>query len=341
MEEPSRDEDPPGARAEPDYVGVSGGVAGETAGIVTALALGAHRRFTGASDLTRAILLMVFASFIFNLMNAVIRYLSTDIHPFEIGFFRNVFGLVALSPLYFRHGLGVLKTKRIGMHATRAGFNVISMMCFFYALSITPLAQVASMGFTLPIFVTIFAAIFLGERLRARRLAALSIGLCGALIIVRPGTEAMDTGSLIVLAGTALWAISIMVIKSLSRTDSPLTITSWASISLAVLSFPIALSVWQMPTLEQFAWLACIGGMGSLGAMATAHSLRLAEATALMPYDFIKLMWAALIGFAVFGEVPSPWTWLGAAIVIAAAIFMIYRETRRKQKLTTAVNLSE
>lgn len=324
-----------GDRREPDYVGVSGGVAGETSGLVTALALGAHRRFTGASDLTRAILLMVFASFVFNMMNAVIRHVSADLHPFEIGFFRNVFGLVALSPLYFRHGLGVLKTTRIGMHATRAGFNVISMMCFFYALSITPLAEVASMGFTLPIFVTIFAAIFLGERLRARRLVALAVGLCGALIIVRPGAETMEAGPLIVLAGTALWAVSIMVIKSLSRTDSPLTITSWASISLAVLSFPMALAFWKMPDLEQFAWLAAIGVMGSVGAMATAHSLRLAEATALMPYDFVKLLWAALIGFAVFGEVPSPWTWVGAAIIFASTLYLTYREAaiRREREL--------
>lgn len=324
-----------GDRPEPDYVGVSGGVAGVTAGLVTSLALGAHRRFSGASDLTRAVLLMVFASLVFNLMNAVIRYLSADIHPFEIGFFRNVFGLVALSPLYFRHGLRVLKTKRIGMHATRAGFNVISMMCFFYALSITPLAEVASMGFTLPIFVTIFAAIFLGERLRARRLAALAIGFCGALIIVRPGAETMETGPLIVLAGTALWAVSIMVIKSLSRTDSPLTITSWASINLAVLSFPIALIYWTTPTLEQFAWLGAIGIMGSVGAMATAHSLRLAEATALMPFDFIKLLWAALIGLVVFGEVPSPWTWVGAAIIFASTLYLTYREAaiRREREL--------
>lgn len=322
-------------RREPDYVGVSGGVAGVTAGLVTSLALGAHRRFSSAPDLTRAVLLMVFASLVFNLMNAVIRYLSADIHPFEIGFFRNVFGLVALSPLYFRHGLGVLKTKRIGMHATRAGFNVISMMCFFYALSITPLAEVASMGFTLPIFVTIFAAIFLGERLRARRLVALAIGFCGALIIIRPGAEAMETGPLIVLAGTALWAVSIMVIKSLSRTDSPLTITSWASISLAVLSFPIALAFWTTPTLEQFAWLGAIGIMGSIGAMATAHSLRLAEASALMPFDFIKLLWAALIGIIVFGEVPSPWTWVGAAIIFASTLYLTYREAaiRREREL--------
>ncbi len=320
--------------AEPDSAGliVTTGVAGETAGLVTSIALGLRRRYDGAPAFTQAVTLMVGASLVFNLMNAVIRHLSADLHPFEIAFFRNVFGLVALSPFFFRHGLGVLKTQRFGLHVGRALINVVSMMCFFYALSITPLAEVASMGFTLPIFVTIFAAIFLKERLRARRLAALAVGIVGALIIIRPGAGVLQAGPLIVLAGTAIWGVALMFIKVLARTDSPVGITAWASIMLAVLSLPPALMFWTPPELTQYAWLAVIGGLGTTGALAIAQSLKLADASALMPYDFVKLVWAAIIGFIVFAEVPSFWTWLGAAIIFSSTVYLTYRESQLRRQ---------
>lgn len=315
-----------------ELIGVTGGVAGETAGLVASITLGLRKRYDGASSFTQAVALMVWASLIFNLMNAVIRHVSADIHPFEIAFFRNVFGLIALSPFFFRHGLGVLRTNRFGLHVGRALINVVSMMCFFYALSITPLAEVASMGFTLPIFVTVFAAIFLNERLRARRIAALAVGIVGALIIIRPGADALQLGPLIVLAGTAIWGIALMFIKVLARTDSAVCITAWASIMLAVLSLPPALMVWNAPDLAQYGWLALIGTLGTIGALSIAQSLKLADASALMPFDFIKLVWAALIGFIVFGEVPSPWTWVGAAVIFSSTLYLTYRESQLRRE---------
>lgn len=320
--------------AEQDSAGliVTAGVAGETAGLAASLTLGLRRRYDGAPAFTQAVALIVCASLAFNLMNAVIRHLSAEIHPFEIAFFRNIFGLVALSPFFFRHGFGVLRTQHIGLHMGRALINVVSMMCFFYALSITPLAEVASMGFTLPIFVTIFAAIFLKERLKARRILALAIGLLGALIIVRPGVDAMQTGPLIVLAGTAIWGLALMIIKVMARTDTAVCITAWASIMLAVLSLAPALMFWNPPDLTQYAWLAVIGGLGTTGALAVAQALKLADASALMPYDFVKLVWAAIIGFIVFAEVPSAWTWVGAAVIFLSTLYLTYRESKLRRE---------
>lgn len=316
----------------PELIGVTGGIAGETAGLVASITLGLRKHYDGASSFTQAVALIVWASLAFNLMNAVIRHVSADIHPFEIAFFRNVFGLVALSPFFFRHGLGVLRTHRFGLHVSRALINVVSMMCFFYALSITPLAEVASMGFALPIFVTIYAAIFLKERLRARRLAALAVGILGALIIIRPGVGAMQLGPLIILAGTAIWGMAIMVIKVLARTDTAVCITAWASIMLAVLSLPPALMFWDAPNLEQYGWLALIGTLGTIGALSVAQSLKLADASALMPFDFVKLVWAAMIGFIVFGEVPTPWTWVGAAVIFSSTLYLTYRESQLRRE---------
>ena len=278
----------------------------------------------------RAVLLTVGASLSFNLMNAVIQSLQ-DLHAFEIAFFRNVFGLLALAPFFLKSGIAPLKTKRLPLHLLRAGINVISMLCFFYAIQITPLAEVASLGFTLPLFVTVYAAILLREKLRARRLVALGIGVIGAAIIVQPWSGQMNIGAYLLLAGSAIWGLALMVIRLLGRTDSAVTITAWASILLAVLSLPPALLVWRWPTPEEYALLALTGVFGTLGALGVSQALRLAEANALMPYDFIKLIWAALIGYLVFGQVPALSTWIGGAIVFGATAYLTYREAQLKR----------
>ncbi len=279
----------------------------------------------------RAVLLTVGASLSFNLMNAVIQYLQ-NLHAFEVAFFRNVFGLVALTPFFLRNGLTPLKTSVFHLHGARALINVISMMCFFYAIQITPLAEVASLGFTLPLFVTVYAAIFLKERLRARRLTALGVGLIGALIIVQPWTGQMNIGAYLLLAGSAIWGIALLVIRVIGRTDSAVTITAWASILLAVLSFPFALSVWRWPTPEEYAWLALIGCLGTIGALGVSQALRLAETSALMPYDFIKLIWAGLVGFIFFSQVPTVATLVGGAIVFASTLYLTYREAKLQRE---------
>ena len=288
--------------------------------------------FFRLSPLMQAACFMVIASFGFQAMNGVIKHLSTEIHPFEIGFFRNIFGLVALAPFFVRYRLEVFRTEKFGLHLLRGAINVVSMLCFFYAISIAPLAKLASLAFTLPLWVTVFAVIFLGERLRSRRILALVVGTIGALIIIRPGTEAMNLGSLLVLAGTAIWGLALMTIKVLARTESNLSITAWAAVLLAAFSLPPALLHWTWPSPGEFAWLALVGGLGSLGVMATAQAFRLAEANALMPFDFFKLIWAAAIGYIFFAEVPDIWTWLGGAVIFLSTVYLGYRESQLKKQ---------
>ena len=311
-------------------VGPQGGYAGRMASVRDR----AMHHYGRAPALVRAVGIMVFASLIFNLMNAIIRYLSSDIHPFEIAFFRNVFGLVALLPFFVRRGLEPLRTKQFGKHLLRASINVVSMICFFYAIMITPLAEVASLGFTLPLFVTVYAAI-MGERLRARRIAALLVGAIGAAIIVRPWEGEASLGSYLVLAGSAIWGVALLLTKSMSKDDSSITITSWAAILLGVLALFPALFVWEWPTLTQWGWFALMGALGTTGALCIVESLKLAEANALMPYDFIKLFWAALIGFIFFGEVPDVWVWVGGAIILTSTVYLTYREAKLQKDETT------
>ncbi|MBI1182454.1 MAG: EamA family transporter [Alphaproteobacteria bacterium] len=283
----------------------------------------------GLPPTAKAVCLSVFATLMFQSMNAVIRHTaSTGIHPFEVAFFRNLFGLAVLTPLLARYGLKVLYTSRFRLHLLRGVVNVTSMMCFFYAVSVTPLANVASLGFTLPLFVTVYAAVLLKERLRSRRLTALAFGVAGALMIVRPGSDDMNVGTLIVLGGTAVWGMALMIIKVQGRTDSPLTITLWSSIMLTLLSALPAVYVWQTPDHGQLLWLALTGLLGTTGTLAIAQALRMAEASAIMPFDFAKFIWAALLGHLAFGEVPSPWVWAGGTVIFSSTVYLTFREAR-------------
>jgi drug/metabolite transporter (DMT)-like permease len=305
-------------------VGPQGGYAGRLAHIGGR----AKHHYGRVPDLVKAVAIMAVASLLFNGMNAIIRHVSADIHTFEVAFFRNVFGIIALMPIFLREGLAPLKTNQFGKHLTRAAINVVSMMCFFSAIAITPLAEVASLGFTLPLFVTVYAALFMGERLRARRIGALIVGAIGASIIVRPWLGTVDLGAMLVLAGSAIWGVALLLTKVMAREDSSVTITSWAAILLAILAFPPALTVWTWPTMEHYLWFAAMGVLGTLGAIGIVESLKLAEANAIMPFDFIKLIWAAMMGFIFFGEVPDIWVWVGGFVILGSTVYLTYRETQ-------------
>lgn len=267
----------------------------------------------------------------FAAMHGGVRYLSLDLdlHPFEIAFFRNLFGMLALAPWFVRQGVRPLHTRRFGLHTLRALFNVVAMLLFFMGLSLTPIAQVQALGFTAPLFASLLAVLFLGERMGLWRWGALLVGFGGALIIIRPGVEVVDPGSLMVIASAAVWSLAIIAIKTLSRTDSSVTITAYMVLLMTPLSLVAALFVWQWPDATQLAWLAFVGVSGTLAQLAMAQALRLADTTVVMPLDFLKLIWGAIIGYLLFGEVPEIAIWLGGGVILAAATFTAYRESRR------------
>ena len=264
-------------------------------------------------------------------MAGLVRHVSADMHPFQIVFFRNFFGLVALMPLVLSYGWKPLKTKRFGWHALRAAINLTAMLTYFYALSITPLAKVASLSFVSPLFATLFAVILLREPIRARRMTALAIGFIGAVIIIRPGSEAMNLGAMLVLFSSAIWALALLIIKVLSREDSAITIAFYAAILLMPFSLIPALFVWSWPSPQQWAWLVCIGVIGSSMHVTIAQAFKLADATAVLPIDFTKLIWAALVGYVFFAEVPEMWTWIGAVVIFSSSIYIAFRENREKR----------
>ncbi|HEX5079597.1 MAG TPA: DMT family transporter [Geminicoccaceae bacterium] len=278
------------------------------------------------SPALRGIGLMFIATFFFSSMHGSIRYLSETIHPFEIALFRNVFALIVVLPWFYRHGLAPLRTTRFGLHALRAAFNIMAMLSFFYALSITPLPEVTALGFTAPIFTPVLAALVLGEVVRARRWTAIVVGFVGALIILRPGFEAIGFGQVLVLFSSMIWACALLVIKTLGRTDSSVTIISYMALLMIPLSLLPALFVWRWPDLEQWCWLVAIGLLGGMAQFCMTESLRQADTAVVMPFDFFKLIWATLIAWWAFGEGLDLLTWIGGAVIFASALYIAYRE---------------
>jgi len=277
-------------------------------------------------NVLRGALLMAAAAACYAILHGSVRYVSSQLHPFEITFFRNLFGLIVLAPWFVVHGLEPLRTRRIGLHLLRASSNVIAMLMFFMALSMTPLAQVQALGFTAPLFTTVLAIFILGERVRLRRWTALMAGFIGALIIVRPGFQPIDTGSLLTVASAAIWAFTLITIKLLSRTDSAVTITAYMVLLMSPLSLLPALYYWTWPSPEMWLWLVVCGVSGTIAQLLMAQSFRVADATVVLPFDFTKIVWGALIGYLAFGEVVDIWTWIGAGVIFSGVTYITYRE---------------
>ena len=214
------------------------------------------------NDPLRGITLMFVATFFFAAMHAVIRHLTDHLHPFEVAFFRNVFGLIFVIPWFIRFGLEPLRTNHLKLHVYRSLVNVVAMFSFFYAISITPLAEVTALGFAAPIFATVLAALLLGDVIRLRRWTAVIVGFLGTLIILRPGFSEIGLGQFLVLNSTVFWAAALLLIKTIGRHDSSVTIITYMSLLQLPLSLIPALFVWTWPSSDLWIWLLVIGLLG-------------------------------------------------------------------------------
>ena len=284
----------------------------------------------GGAGTGRGIVFMLVAGTCGVIANAVIRQLSADLHPFEIAFFRTIFGLVVLAPLLVRNPLGLLRTRRLGLHGVRGSLQSIGMMLMFSALSLSPLAKVTALSFSGPLFATLLACLYLGEVIRARRISALAVGFAGTLVILRPGMDVLDLGAVLALLAASEFAVSIIIMKILVRTESSLTMTLYSGVFAVPLTGIAAYTVWRTPDLEQLAWLLALGALATLSNVCMAQALREADISTLMPVRFTRLIFAALVGYLVFAEVPDVWTWLGGTMIFSATLYIAYRERRMK-----------
>jgi drug/metabolite transporter (DMT)-like permease len=261
--------------------------------------------------------------------NGAVQHLShSNLHVFEIAFFRQLLGLVFMSALFLRGGLRPLITRKFGLHVLRSILNVLAMLAFFYGLSLEPLAKVVSLGLTAPLFATIGAVLFLRERMTPHRWIALGIGVAGAMIILRPGIQVVSLGALMVLISNTLWAVALVVIKVLTRTESSVTVALYSSLLQTPIAFMFAVFFWQWPTVEQLVWLAGIAIFGTISQLALTEAFRKADATLVLPADFTKVIWASLIGYFFFNQVPEIWVGVGAVVIFSAVFYNSYSDSR-------------
>ena len=288
-------------------------------------------RFDPPSTSVQATICMVCACAFFAAATNIVRTVGADIHPFEIVFFRNFFGLVVFLPWFLRKGFQPLNKDKLGLFVGRAFFAFLAMLCWFSALTLMPLAEATALSFTAPLFATIAAVIFLNEVVRLRRWTATIVGLLGAMVIIRPDLGAIEFAALLVFASTAAWSIGYIFVKFLVRTESPDVVVTYNMLFLIPVSLIPALFVWQWPTPEQAGYLAGLAAAATIGNYLTVRAFSLVDATAVLPYDFLRLPFTALIAFLAFAEVPGLWTWIGAAIIFSSTVYITHREARVKR----------
>jgi drug/metabolite transporter (DMT)-like permease len=276
----------------------------------------------------RGALWMVLAAFSFAAMTTLIRKLSNGIHPFELAFFRSLFGLLFMLPWFLKAGFGALKTERLGLHGFRALVGLVAMLLWFLSLSLMPIAEATALNFTAPLFATVGAAVFLGEKIRARRWGATVVGFVGALIIVRP--EGFDLGfaTTLVLVASACMSMAVLSVKSLSGTESTNTIVLYMGLLMTPMSLIPALLYWTPPQPTDYLWFVVIGLFATIGQISMANAFASADISAILPFDFSRLLFAAAFGFLLFGEEPDTWTWVGAVIIFSATLYTAHREAR-------------
>ena len=280
----------------------------------------------------RAILLMAVSVGMLAALDGMVKHVnSLGMHPFEIAFFRNLFGLFAMIPFFMRIGFSELRTQRLKFHLGRGIIHSASMITWFWALTVIPLADATALSFMVPVFASIGAIFIMREPSQASRWISIIIGFLGMIVILRPGFTDISLGTWLVLGGTIFVATSKLMTKSLSRTESPSTIVAYMSLTLTVVSFGVATLVWTWPTAEMWLWFAALGGLGSIAHVIQAQSYKDGDVTLIEPVGFLRLVWAALVGFVVFGEVPQVWSWLGGGIIMIGVLMLIRSESNHKK----------
>jgi len=285
----------------------------------------------------RGILWVAISGVLFALLNVFTLIPAQHLNPYVMAFLRYFFGALFLVPIVMRLGLyRSLHTRRLPLHISRGAIHTAGMMLWFVALPLTTLAEITALGFTGPIFVTIGAALFLAEKVRLRRWMAVIVGFIGAMIIIRPGFGDIHLGVICVLISTPIFSASNLISKALARTDSSTTIVIWQNIVIVACALPLALWFWQTPLWGDIVWFLLAGLAGTLGHICQQRGYQLADITLLQPIGFLSLIWNTMLGYFLFFQKPDVWTFVGAAVIFASALYISHREAVRRAQIRTA-----
>jgi drug/metabolite transporter (DMT)-like permease len=276
---------------------------------------------------------MLLTGLLFVGVTGVVRHLGTDMSPMQAAFIRYAFGVLLTAPVMLRMFAAGVRPSRLGLHTLRGIAHGTAVMLWFFAMARIPIAQVTAIGFTTPIFTAIGAAFYLGERLHARRIAAVALSFVGTMIIIRPGAVSIELGALAQLAAAPLFACSFLIAKKLTQTESSSSIVAYMSVFVTLALLPPALLAWRTPTLTELGWLFVTAVLATAGHYTFTRAMQSVELTVLQPFSFLQLVWATLLGYYAFSEVPDLWTLTGGAVIVASVTYIAHREARAARSL--------
>ncbi len=282
-------------------------------------------------DNMRGAVWMVAASTCFAIVTVLVKSLGTDLHPFVIVFFRSLFGVTVILPFLIRRGFSIFHTRRPGLHLIRLACSSISITAAFYAITHMPLAAAVSLSFTRPLFMILLAVLLLGEVVRWRRGLATLVGFGGVVIMLGPTGMIFESAAFSALLSAAAISGALAVIRQQAAEDGPITLMAWYAFGLVITTAVPALPVWQTPHGMQWLYLLAVGVFSSAGQYLLIRAFSIGEATVMNPIDYVQIILAAMFGFLLFHEVPSIWTGVGAVIIVASTLYILFRESRVKQ----------
>ena len=280
-----------------------------------------------------AIFLIIISVFFGTLMLTFLKLAQEEVNVYVAGFFRFILGLIIISPYIVKTKFTVFKTSHFKKHFVRSVLNLPAMLLYFSTLVMLPIEKVTAISFVVPLIVTVLAVLFLGEKIYIYRTLALILGFSGMLIILRPGFIDISIGVYMALFSSFLWSVVIIITKKISKEDSSITILSYQSVFMSIFSFIIVLFFWETPSSKTFFYLFLAALSGTILHLALNHAYKLVDVSMTQPYSFLSLVFASIIGFFVFSEMPDLFTWLGASIIFLGVLIISYREMKLDKEI--------
>ena len=261
------------------------------------------------------------------------REATRELSVFQIMLMRSVLGMAMLWPLVrAAGGWAAMRTERLPQHVLRNGVHYAAQYGWFVALTLIPLAQLVSIEFTMPIWSAVLAVFFLGERMNGRKWLAVVLGLVGVAVIVRPSAGTVDAGQLIALACAFVFAISVVLVKSLTRTESAVAIIFWMLVVQSAIGLVPALMVWQWPSAPIWGWVLVVAFCGTFSHYCFARAMQHADATVVVPMDFLRVPLTALVGWLVYAEALDLFTGLGVGLILAGNVLNLIRWPNKAER---------
>ncbi|SFG16053.1 EamA domain-containing membrane protein RarD [Palleronia marisminoris] len=275
---------------------------------------------------------MVVTGFLFVGVTATVKHLGGRVPAAEAAFLRYLLGLVFLLPLLGAIRRARLDKRRLGLFALRGAIHAVGVILWFFAMTRIPIAEVTALNYLSPVYITILAAVFLNEKFSWARGGAIAAALIGVVLILRPGFREVGPGHLAMMGTALLFACSYMIAKVMSDEVAPAVVVAMLSVWTTLGLAPAAIAVWVWPTWDELGWLFLVATLATTGHLTMTLAFKSAPISVTQPVTFLQLVWATILGWAVFGEGVDAFVLAGGTIIVGSVVIISIREARRRPK---------